>query len=343
MRAGHGQVVLPQRPGVDAVGAVVHGRVQAGGAGLGLERHGRGAGQTLQRDAHADLRQLGRRAGQSLRGGPVRRVAVGRGDEHRKTLQLAQVHRRIVADVTRGRDARRAPHRGRLVALVDLRAGDGGGHDRVGDLEVTGEDRGLAELIAVVVGQRHRGGTAHGQTGDRVVGAAGLEVDVQVVRQLLGQERLPLVIADLALAVDRRAVPVGVERRLAADRHGQRDVVVLEQGRGVSRPDVLGPVVAGAEAVEQVQAGAAGSDARADLDGDVLAHGMGVHLAVLQPVVVGVPAATGAQPATVGVGLGLVRRGELHHAEDGGDRHHRGHYLGLPSARDCGEAHVSPR
>ena len=34
---------------------------------------------------------------------------------------------------------------------------------------------------------------------------------------------------------------------------------------------------------------------------------------------------------------------ELHHAEDGGHGDHRGHDLGLPSARNCGEAHVSPR
>ena len=96
-------------------------------------------------------------------------------------------------------------------------------------------------------------------------------VGLQVRRQLLRQEGLPLVGVVLTVAL-RRLVPVGVEARLAADRHDGRQpgaVVPLER-RGFDVPAV--EVVLRTQAVEQIDRV---RSAALELDLDVAVHRRG--------------------------------------------------------------------
>ena len=234
---------LPVLPRVHTRRAEAHNRLYRGARGVVHERLGGQAGEHLQ----ADAGRVGLALCYGLRVAEV--VAAGAcGDVDRHVLQVLNAQLRVVVDpVLR---AQRTPHRFRVVAAgVHLRRLDRGGHAGGGGVQVAGEGADELEQVRVALSQVDRGGAAHGQA-HHGAGAIGAELVVQHRDELLGQERLPLVVLAVVLPL-----PVGVEGGLAADREDDVDVLV-----GVELLDVGfdGPavfVVTRAQAVERPHLG----------------------------------------------------------------------------------------
>ena len=195
--------------------------------------------------------------------------------------------------------------------------------------------------------ERRGGGAAHRQTGDRVVVAPHAEVVRQVVRQLAGQERLVLVLQQVAAQVDG-PLPVGVEGHLAADGHDQGDVVLQEDALrlGVVGPRV--PVVTRPQSVEQIETGVAAEARGLDLHLDVPVHRRGPHVAELDPGRDGIPLAARPQPMAetdrVLVAAGGPERGggRRRGSRAGGPETGRGTLLGRLGAGQCRGADEEP-
>ncbi len=175
--------------------------------------------------------------------------AAARGDPHRQPPHAGRGDERIVAQPRRV--PRRAPHRVGVVATgVEHRQADRLTHARRGQVQVTGHRAGEPELVPVIGRENQRRVAAHRQTHDGVAGPVDAVRTGEEVRQVLGEEGLPLVGVTLTVEVARR-IPVRVEAGLAAHRHHDVDAVV-GQPRGVRL--VLPPahVVGGAQTVEQI-------------------------------------------------------------------------------------------
>ena len=140
-------------------------------------------------------------------------------------------------------------------------------------IQEAGQRRGEEEQGRMPDRQIQRRTARHRQAHNGVAGGLDAPVGRQPGWQLPGKERLPLV-GDGSGATFRGPVPVGVETRLAANRHHHRQprFVVPLEGGGVDIP--AAGLLLGAQSIQQVERV---RTAALKLDSDIAAHRRGRH------------------------------------------------------------------
>ena len=190
--------------------------------------------------------------------------------------------------------------------------------------------------------QRNRRSRTHGQTSDCVAVRVDTKLILQVDRQLLSQEGLPLLNLD-SFGSHSRGIPVGVEGAIASSRRNQSDVVIGEGLSNVARPNPTGrtPIEA-PQTVEHVQGRIAATSSRLNLNRNIAVHSPRENLAVLNPPVVWIPLTAWTQSITVWISTCILRGCKHDATKDHRNRYEGSYDLHCEVTTHCSKAHRSP-